>query len=168
MPRRAVGSLFSDGVDLYSHPVCCLAWSFSVLMDGARLFQNGTTAASGEITPMIILRTSASSVLPSQQATATPALPGNSPRSAGGPNPDSYGVPALPWDPVHVKPCALSKSRISVSPSPMEFLCSNLNGLQYQMPQGLPFSIPDPQVWKPDMGTQTLLWECLCDILASL
>ena len=44
-------------------------------------------------------------VLPSQQATFTLVFSGCPPITAVSFDPDSHGVFALPWDPVHVKVC---------------------------------------------------------------
>ena len=64
----------------------------------------------------------------------------------------------------HETLCALSKSGVSVSPSPVEFLRSNPAGLQSQMLCGLLLLLPDPQAGEPDVGLRTftpvgeLLW----------
>ena len=58
----------------------------------------------GELTLMIIPGNSASNVLAHSEPQPPPVLPGDPPRPAGGPDPDIYGVPAFPWDPVYMKP----------------------------------------------------------------
>ena len=50
---------------------------------------------------------------------------------------------------------APSKSRVSVSPSPVEFLLSNPTGLQSQMVWGLLLPMPDPQAGESDVGLRT-------------
>ena len=72
-------------------------------------------------------------VLPSQQATFTPVLPGCPPRTAARFDPDSNGDFALPWDPVHVKVCVPFKNGVSISPSSVELLHTSPTGLQCQM-----------------------------------
>ena len=54
---------------------------------------------------MIIPGTSASSVIPHSEPQPHPASPGNPPRPAAKSDPQFYGVPALPSDPVHMKLC---------------------------------------------------------------
>ena len=55
---------------------------------------------------MNIPKSFAATAIPPQQATVTPCLPRDPPRTADRSDPDSYGDFALPWDPVHVKVCA--------------------------------------------------------------
>ena len=78
--------------------------------------------------------------------------------------------------------CAPSKSGVSVSPSPVEFLWSNPAGLQSQIFWGLLPPLPDPQAGKPDVVLRTFtpvgepLWynyftvcwpptQCVCDLI---
>ena len=51
--------------------------------------------------------------------------------------------------------CAPSKSGVSISPSPVEFLWSNPDELQNQIFWGFLLPLPDPQVGKPDVGFRT-------------
>ena len=47
-----------------------------------------------------------SNVLPSHyEPQSPPVFPGDPPRTAGRSDPDSYGVSALSWHPVHMKHC---------------------------------------------------------------
>ena len=94
-----------------------------------------------------------------------PAFPGDPPSPADRSDPDSYGVPALPWDPEHLKPC--------VHPLRMEYLfptvlwsscaqallafnakCSGGSSSQYQTP-----SLGN-LMWGSELS---LLWRSLCD-----
>ena len=85
---------------------------------------------------------------------------------------------------VHETLCALSKSGVSVSPSPVEFLWSNPAGLQSQILWGLRLLLPDPQAGEPDVGLRPftpmgeLLWyncfsvcglptQCVWDLILS-
>ena len=65
------------------------------------------------------------------------------PRSALGPS-------------AHESPCAPFKNGVSISPSPMELLCTSPTGLQCQMLQGLFLPVPDPHTWEFDVGLRTL------------
>ena len=58
-----------------------------------------------ELMLIIIPETFASNVLPPQQATVTLCFLRRSSKTAVRSSPDSYGVHALPWDPVHMKSC---------------------------------------------------------------
>ena len=133
-------------VKLCYHPVCCLTWGFSALMSGARFFQNGS------------LQGSSCQLLFLQQDTTTLHSPKRPSKTTGGPDPDFCGVPAFPWDPVDRKPYVCPPTVESLSPSPVEHLCSSLTDLQCQMLQGLllPMSYPPPQAWEPDVDPQTL------------
>ena len=89
---------------------------------------------------------------PHDKPQSPPLFPGDLPRTAGRSDPDSYGDAALPWDPVHVKE-SLSvpfKSGVSVSPSPVELLCTSPAGPQCQMLPGLLLPRPD----SPGVGTR--------------
>ena len=48
---------------------------------------------------------STSNVIPPQQAMANPSFPGDTPRTPGRSDLNSYGDPAFPEDSVHMKPC---------------------------------------------------------------
>ena len=86
----------------------------------------------------------------------------------------SCGVSALfLWVLVHTVLFVPFKTGASVSPSPAEVLKSNPNGLQGQIPWGLPVSLSGPQVGEPDMGFWTfttvgeLLWH-YCSLVCGL
>ena len=55
---------------------------------------------------------------PAPTASHPPAFPGDIPRPAGWSDPNFYGIPAFPWDPMHMKPCVCPPRMESVSPSP--------------------------------------------------
>ena len=81
------------------------------------------------------------------------------------PGPVSYEVSAFSLGPgAHETLCACSKSRVSVSPSPVEFQWSSPAGLQSQILWDLLLPLPDPQAGEPDVGLSTfapvgeLLW----------
>ena len=82
--------------------------------------------------------------------------PGDPPRPAGRSGPGSYEVTAfsLGLD-VHKTFCPPSKSGVSVSPSPVEFLRSSPAGLLSQMLWGL-LLMPAPKAEMPDVGLRTL------------
>ena len=104
-----------------------------------------------------IAQSFAINALPSQQATFIPVFPGGPPRTAVRFDPDSLGDIALPWDPVHFNVCVcLLRMGVSISPSPVELLCTSPTGLQCQILQGLFLPMPDLQAWGPDMGLRTL------------
>ena len=86
-----------------SHLVCCVPWGFSALMGGGQIFPKWPLPR--ELTLMIILKNFASNFLPHNKPQLPPVFPGAPPRSADRYDPDSYGVSALPWDPVHMKIC---------------------------------------------------------------
>ena len=52
--------------------------------------------------------------------------------------------------------CVPFKNGVSVSPSPVELLCTSPTGLQCQMLQGLFLPVPDPLTWEFDVGFRTL------------
>ena len=55
-----------------------------------------------------------------------------------------------------MKDCVCLPGVESVSPSPVELLCTNSAGLQSQMPWLRLLPMPDPQVWESDVGLKTL------------
>ena len=106
---------------------------------------------------MNIPKSFAFNVLPSQQATFTPVFPGCPSRTVARFNPDPHGDFALPWDPVQVKVlCVPFQNGVSISPSPVELLCTSPIGLQCQMLQGLFLPVPDPHMGEFDVGHKTL------------
>ena len=90
--------------------------------------------------------TSAFNVLPQQRATVTPVFPGDPPRTAVISVPDSCGVSALSWDPVHMKASAhLLRMGSLFPPVPWSFCaqtplafntrCSGVSFSQCQIPR---------------------------------
>ena len=53
-------------------------------------------------------------------------------------------------------PCVPVKTGVSISPSPVELLCTISTGLQCQMLQGLFLPVPDPHMGEFDVGLRTL------------
>ena len=94
--------------------------------------------------------------LPPQWTTADSYLPRRPSKIIGRPTPGSYGVTALCWVSVYVKPCAYPPRIESASPSPMELLHLRPAGFQSQMLWGFLLPIPDPQAGEGDMGLRTL------------
>ena len=93
---------------------------------------------------------------PHSEPQPTSAFAGDPPRLISRSDPDSYGIPALPWDPVHIKPCVFPSRVESASPNPVVLLCWSPTGLQCHMFQGLLLPMPGPQAWEPDVGFGTL------------
>ena len=76
----------------------------------------------------------------------TPASLGALPIPAGSCGPDSYGVTALPWDPVHMRPCVYIPRVEPISPNPVELLHSS------QMLWGLLLPVLDSQLGRTYRG----------------
>ena len=57
----------------------------------------------------------------------------------------------------HKTPCDPSRSEVSVSPSPVELLCSSPTGLQYQILWGHLLPMPYSQAGEADMRFRTLI-----------
>ena len=104
---------------------------------------------------------------PHSEPQPTPASPGEPPRPAGRSGPGSYGVTALPWVPVHMKPCVHPPRVESLFPPvvwssctqvPLAFKpkCSEGSSSQCQTPR------LESLTWGSDLS---LLWENLCDII---
>ena len=156
------GAVFSPcllfGLGLLSTCTCRL------LLNGARFFFP-KRAASRSITLMIIpwdfFLHSVSCHHSEPQSTH--AFPGDPPRPAGRSDPDFYGVPALPWDPVHVKSW--------VHPLGVESLFLHSCGATALKPcwpsvlllQRLLLPMPDHQAGESYVGF-ILLWDSLCDL----
>ena len=104
---------------------------------------------------------------PNSEPQPLPTSAGDPLRPAGGSGPGSYKVTAFSLGPgVHETLYVLSKSGVSVSPSPVEFLQSSPTGLQSQMLWGLLLLIPDPQTREPDVGLElSLLWDNVCNTI---
>ena len=106
---------------------------------------------------MVIPETFASSVLPPQRATATPCFPRRSSKNLKQVCPRFlWSLCFAPGPCAHESLYALFKSRLSVSPSPMELLHTSPAGPQGQVLCGLLLPMPDPQAWEPNMGLRTL------------
>ena len=91
------------------------------------------------------------------QATFTPCFPRRSSKNLKQVCPRFlWSLCFAPGPCAHESLYALFKSRLSVSPSPMELLHTSPAGPQSQMPQGLLLPMPDPQAWEPDVGLRTL------------
>ena len=73
---------------------------------------------------MVLPKTFASNVVPLQWVTATTVFPGDPPRTTGRSDPDSYGVSALPWDPVHTKACVCLSRVVSLFPPVLWSSCA--------------------------------------------
>ena len=99
----------------------------------------------------------ASNVLPLQQASVTPCFPRTSSKNYSliqlrflwslsfAQGPSAHETLHVPF-----------KKGVSISPSPVELLCTSPTGLQCQMLCWLFPPMPDPQVWRPDVGLRTL------------
>ena len=91
-----------------------------------------------------------------------PALaPGDSPRPAGRPSPDSYQITpfALGSRACEIL-CAPFESEVSIYPSPQGLLQLSTAGLQSQMLWGLIFLVLDPRLGSLIWGSELrLLWE---------
>ena len=89
-----------------------------------------------------------------------PTFPGDPLRLTGRSDPHFYGVSALPWDPVPMKPC--------VHPPRVESLFPQFSFAQAPLPFNAKCSqCQTPQAGEPDVGFGTLtLWESLCDIVS--
>ena len=149
MPRRTLSSLFADG---WGCVPSLLAWGFSVLIGGARFFPKWQPP--GEFTLIIFLGCLPPMSCPHSEPQLPPAFPDLS-RPTGRSHIDSYRVLALPWDPMHLKPCVHLPRVESVSPSPVELLHTSPAGLQHHMLLGL-LPLLDPQTGEPDVGVGSL------------
>ena len=123
-------------------------------MGGARFSQNGHLQRKAVL--LNIPESFAFNVLSSQQATFTPVFPGCPPRTAVRFDPDSYGDCFALGPSAHESLCVPFKNGVSVSPSPVEFLCTSPTGLQCQMLHGLFLPVPDPHTWEFDVELRTL------------
>ena len=68
--------------------------------------------------------------LPDSEPQLTHAFLGDTQRPPDGSSPGSFGATALPWDPVHVKPCVFLLRVESVSCSPVKLVHTSPTGLQ--------------------------------------
>ena len=115
----------------------------------------------------IFPRASTTSVLAPTMSHSQPHFPGDPPKPEGRSAPDSYGVTALPWVPVHVKSCVLPPRVESLFSPVLWSSCTQSSaGLQSQMLWGLLLLMPDSQAGEPSVGLKILnLWENLFDII---
>ena len=123
---------------------------------------------------MNIPKSFASNVLPTQWAPFTPCFPKRSSENC------SQVWPRFLWSlcfvlgpSAHESLCVPFKNGVSVSPSPVELLCTSPTGLQCQMLRGLFLPVPDPQAWGLDVGLRTLtpvgesLWNSYFPVLGA-
>ena len=73
------------------------------LLGGAGLFQNGSI--QGSSCWCLFPGTSSSMFCPHSEPQLTPTFPGDPPRLTGRSDPDSYGIPAFSWNPMHMRAC---------------------------------------------------------------
>ena len=135
----------------------CLLFGLGLLSpDGwGQIFQN--SSLHGSTCLCLFLRPVPPISYPSCESQLPPTFLGDPPRPADKSDSGFYGVPAFPWDPVHMKfLCAPSKSEVSVSLSPVELPALSCAGHQCQMLWGLFLPMLDSQAGKPDMGFGTL------------
>ena len=87
----------------------------------------------------------------------TPTSPGYPLRPAGRSNSGFYGVTALSWVPVHMKPCVSPPRVESVSPISTELLHLRAPALLHSKPNALGAPPPNarPLGWEPDVGLKT-------------
>ena len=116
---------------------------------------------------MVIPETFASSVLPPQRATATPCFPRRSSKNLKQVCPRFlWSLCFAPGPCAHESLYALFKSRLSVSPSPMELLHTSPAGPQGQVLWGLLLQCQIPRhgnlTWDSELS---LPWVNLCDIV---
>ena len=132
-------------------------------MSGTKLFPNGSL---WEISHRwLFLVTSTSNILPSEQATTDLSCPRR--KTAGRSDPDSCGVPALPWDPVQVKPCAHPPKVESVFTPVLWSSCTQAwLTVNIKCSRGSSSQCQSPRLGNLMWGLElSLLWESLCNIV---
>ena len=93
-----------------------------------------------------------SNVLPSQGVTVTPCFHRISSKNCTQVQPIFLSSLCFALGPSVLESlCVPFKNGISLSPSPMEFLCTSPTNLQCQMLQRFFLPMPDPQAWEPDV-----------------
>ena len=112
VPGKTLCSLFADGWG-------CVSTLF-VFWPGASFFK--MAASRGVHANDHSLKLLPPMSCPHSEPKLTPAFPGDPPRPAGRSDPDSYGVPALPLDPVYLESC-LCPPRVKTLVPPV--LCSS-------------------------------------------
>ena len=116
---------------------------------GYRLFDRANGGLREDSCQVVLPRTSFASVLVPTVSHSHPASAGDPPTLAGRSGSVSYGVTApFPGS------CVLSKSGVSVSPSPVEALQSNPTSRQSLIPWEFLLPLPDPQSCEAWCGAQ--------------
>ena len=97
----------------------------------------------------------------------TPTSPGDPPRPTGGSGPGSYGVTALPWVPVHMKPCVHPPRVESLFPPILWSSCTQaLLAFKAKCSGGSSFWCQMPSLGSLTWGLElSLLRENLCNII---
>ena len=158
--RKTLGILSADGLGcvpalLVIWPEASQHWSLQAVEWGQVLVRKWQPP--GGLTPMLLLRTTTASVFVPAVSHSHPAPPQETLQ---------YQQLSLPLSPVrsllftlgagvHKTLYAPSKSGISVSLSPVEFLRTKPAALQKQMLWGLLLPLPDLQAGEPDVGLKT-------------
>ena len=93
---------------------------------------------------------------PTSEPQPSPASPGDPPRPTGRSGPGSYGVTALPWVPVHMKPCVCPLRVESLFPSVLWSSCTQAPLASKVKCSGLLLPMPDPQAGAINVGLRTL------------
>ena len=111
-----------------------------------------------EFSLTVIPKTFASNVFfPNNEPQSFPVFPGDPPITTGRRDPDFYVVSALPWDPVHMKPCVwLSRVESLFPPVLRSFSAQFLLHLNAKYFRGSSSQCQTPQVWEADMRLKTL------------
>ena len=132
---------------LCSHHVCCCIWGFSALGGEVRFSKMATSRGvhSNDYSRDLFLQCPS----PTTSLSHTFFFPGGPPRIAGSSDPDSYGVSAFPWNPVHVKACVcLSRVESPFLPGPWISCTQALLA-----PISNTLGAPSPTARSPGMGT---------------
>ena len=96
-----------------------------------------------------------------------PVFPGDPPRTAVMSDPDFYGVSALPWDPVHMKPCCSSQEwRLCFPPVLWNSFIKSLLALKAKCSRGSSSKCQIPRygnmTWVSELSCP---WVSLCNIV---
>ena len=110
---------------------------------------------------------SATAVHPNRELKLTPTSPGNTPTPTVRSGPGFYGVTALPWVPVHMKPCVHPPSVECPFPPVLWGSCTQtLPPFRAKCPGGSCFQSQTSRLgsltWSSELS---LLWEKLCNII---
>lgn len=111
--------------------------------------------------------TFASRALPPNEPQPHPVFPGDSPRTTGRSDPDSCGVSALPWDPVHTKACVPHSRVGSLSPPGPWSSCSQAPlAPNAKCSRGSSSRCQTPRCGKVVWGSDlSLLWVSIIDVV---